>query len=928
MSATAARSCPTCGNPIPADAPAGLCAICMLTLEEEPETVLLQPDLPRVPGYQLLALLGEGAFARVFHAQSVTDSSTGVAVKVLKDQPTRKAEGHARFRSEIAALKRLRHPNIAQILDWGQTTDGHPFLVMELIEGLPLDRFIRREKPPLAERLQLFLTLCDAVRHAHQSGILHRDLKPENIMVSRAPGGDPVLKLIDLGIAKAMEEPLTTAAATTRMRMVIGTPGYMSPEQCAPGGRVDVRSDVYSLGVVLQLVLTGRQPQGTLARETTASQTGAAFHSAEPAPRPPQDLAWIIARATKDDVGERYQSVDALAADIQRFTEGRPVEARPPSSIYQLSRWADRHKGAAILAALLAVIVPSAAVVSTLLYQRSETSRKKLSRALAQADFLVGAEAQAAGEHRRAIAHFAAAVRSDPSHQAAVGQLLHTLALDPILRFAAHPVRLTGLTEAPAHMAVSSSGACIAITDGRHTLLLDSLQDSSPEKIPAPGDSRITALAVSDAHLAFALADGSLYLQPHAGTPVTLPPIAGGSPWMLQFSRDGQRLLAVSGITVAVIDIASQENLWSHERPVPIRQIVATPDLSHLVMVRERARIRALHHVRIRPSIHESEIPLRPPAASLAISDDGQFVGVGSLTEILVGQILPGSDPVLRTIDIQNPCTSLTFSRDTRLLIAATKDGNVRAWTVDAQSPVASHTQHLAGTKSVTYLDDSRQVLSISRDNHVRIWDIESGQGDQLAVSLEDAWVQFQPAGRILTAFDPAGGGLKRYTLGRNTLPLQIIPDTGWPALPHLTEEEMRGIRLSRNITFASQLPSGIAVVALPTGRLRLWSPAHNPMSPQLPLPGVLTGVGLEGGGDEETLLLRFVDGTVGRLRLPPPAPAPGWLPSFAELTARARLRPDRAYTNPKGLPVTPTGHDPFAKFVREMCPGVKSDAE
>ena len=912
MSTSPSRTCPTCGMEIPADAPSGLCAMCMLTLEDEPETVLVQPDLPAVPGYQLLALLGEGAFARVFHAQSTTDSSMGVAVKVLKDTPFH-TEGHARFRSEIAALKRLRHPNIAQIFDWGQTRDGHPFLAMELIDGMPLDRYVRRKKPELNERLSLFLDLCEAVRHAHQSGILHRDLKPENILVSHAPGGDPVLKVIDLGIAKAMEEPLTTDAATTRMRMVIGTPGYMSPEQRTPGEHVDVRSDVFSLGVILHFMLTGNLPNAAPPSE----QAGAVFQSAEPRSRLPQDLEWIIARATKPTPAERYQSADALASDIRRFMEGRPVEARPPSSLYQLTKWAGRHKVAAVLAILLSIIVPSAAIVSTLLYQRAESRRKQLSRALAQADFLVGVEAQNVDDHRRAMAHFAAAIRSDPDHTAAVGQIMHTLAYDPIMRLAAAPLRMSGLKGEPSAMAVSPSGQRVAVTDGHQVLLLDSISDQTTDVIDGPINGQIFTLALNDTHLALGMEDGRLFVHGPEGLVDTGQQFTG-SIGRIQINDDDTRLLASSRNEARVLSIPDFSLVWSNERPLPIFEIVSNANIDHVLMIREGGRIRALHHASLLPSPRDPEMPFRSPAVTLSLSDNGRFIGIGSFKQIFVGQMIPGSKPIIRTIDIQNACTALCFSQDTRIVVASTKDGNVRAWTVDAQAPVASQTQHLAGAKQVALLNDQDQVLSISRDNHVRIWNLADGQGDRLAVAPASAWVHFQPKGRTVTSFDPESGGLKRYTLGRESLPLEEIEDTGWEALPRLNEDDVRGVRQNRNITFATRLPSGITFIALADGHLRFWSPALNPMSPQLPLPGNLVGITTD--PNEDWLLMRFADGVVRRLRLPPSARAPGWLASYAELTARARLRPDRNYVTPKGIAQPPTSDDSFASFLREQC--------
>jgi hypothetical protein len=181
---------------------------------------------------------------------------------------------------------------------------------------------------------------------------------------------------------------------------------------------------------------------------------------------------------------------------------------------------------------------------------------------------------------------------------------------------------------------------------------------------------------------------------------------------------------------------------------------------------------------------------------------------------------------------------------------------------------------------------------------------------------VENAWVQFQPEGRILTAFDPLSLGMKRFTLGRNTTSIEIIPDSGWQALPRLDEASLRRLRLSRSVTFATKLPSNVYATALDDRHLRFWSEDHNPVSPRLPLPKMPTGFALENDGT--FLLIRFIDGSVGRMRMPPTSEAPRWLPSFAELTARARLRPDRSYHVPKGIAAIPVGDDAFATYIRQ----------
>ena len=223
--------------------------------------------------YKLLELIGEGGFGRVYMAEQQEPIRRKVALKIIKlGMDTR--EVIARFEAERQALAMMDHPNIAKILDAGVTgpgespianrqspiATGRPYFVMELVKGIPITEYCDQQNLPTEERLKLFVRVCHAVQHAHQKGVIHRDLKPTNILVTEHDG-EPVPKVIDFGVAKAIGQHLTDKTLFTRFARVIGTPAYMSPEQGAPGGLdVDTRSDIYSLGVLLYELLTGTTP--------------------------------------------------------------------------------------------------------------------------------------------------------------------------------------------------------------------------------------------------------------------------------------------------------------------------------------------------------------------------------------------------------------------------------------------------------------------------------------------------------------------------------------------------------------------------------------------------------------------------------------------------------------------------------------------
>jgi eukaryotic-like serine/threonine-protein kinase len=253
-------TCPDCGKPLPAGAPAGPCAACLLKLGEQSNavddrsTALDEVKLTEGAGavigrYKLLEKLGEGGFGAVWAAEQREPVRRRVALKIIKlGMDTRQVV--ARFEAERQALALMDHPNIAKVLDAGTTDTGRPFFVMELVRGIPITKYCDHEKLGTKDRLDLFIKVCQAIQHAHQKGIIHRDIKPSNIMVT-LHDGVPVPKVIDFGIAKATQQELTELTIYTQHHQFIGTPAYMSPEQAEMSGLdIDTRSDIYSLGVM------------------------------------------------------------------------------------------------------------------------------------------------------------------------------------------------------------------------------------------------------------------------------------------------------------------------------------------------------------------------------------------------------------------------------------------------------------------------------------------------------------------------------------------------------------------------------------------------------------------------------------------------------------------------------------------------------
>ena len=341
----------------------------------------------RVGRYQLLQKIGEGGCGAVYLAEQEEPVRRQVALKVIKLGMDTKSV-IARFEAERQALAMMDHPNIARVLDAGATETGRPFFVMELVRGTRITKYCDENNLDTVQRLKLFIQICRAIQHAHQKGIIHRDIKPSNILVALHDGA-PVPKVIDFGIAKATAGRLTENTLFTAVEHFVGTPAYMSPEQAEITGLdVDTRSDIYSLGVLLYELLTGRTPfdtkvllqsgleemRRTLREDepqlpstmiTSLRRTELTLTASQRHAEPPKliseikgDLDWIVMKALEKDRNRRYETVNGLAMDIQRYLDNEPVVARPPSQLYRFKKLVRRNKivfaaGSAVALALL-----------------------------------------------------------------------------------------------------------------------------------------------------------------------------------------------------------------------------------------------------------------------------------------------------------------------------------------------------------------------------------------------------------------------------------------------------------------------------------------------------------------------------------------------------------------------------------------------
>ena len=401
--------------------------------------------------YTLLECVGQGGMGAVWSARQTAPVKRVVAVKLLAGRAdTRNVL--ARFEAERQALAVMDHPNVAKILDGGVTDFGSPYFVMEYVEGVPITTFCDRRRLTTAQRLELFVPVCEAIHHAHQKGIIHRDVKPSNVLVA-LDGDRAVPKVIDFGVAKATGTALTDLTLDTGVGVVVGTPQYMSPEQAGLTGLdIDTRSDVYSLGVLLYELLTGGPPfaqrddsrEGVfeilrLIREEDATRPSAKLGTSgelrllgERRGTDPAKLAgllrseldWVVMKALEKDRARRYDTAAALAADIRRYLAGDAVLAHPPGAGYKLRKFLRKNRVPAAAAAAFVLTHAAALALTTAALVRTDAARAaEADQRLAAEDARVAeAELRVAAEAGRVRAEAAEALAERRRHAAGVAQ--------------------------------------------------------------------------------------------------------------------------------------------------------------------------------------------------------------------------------------------------------------------------------------------------------------------------------------------------------------------------------------------------------------------------------------------------------------------------------------------------------------------------
>ena len=797
------------------------CPACLLRdlMTDEPDEPLEPPvipppqavGLPQVPRFQLIEKLGEGGFAVVYRALQREPVRREVAVKVLKAQV---ATEHvlARFETERQTLARMEHPGIARLWDAGRTQDGQPFFAMELVRGEPITTFCQAGSLGLHERLALFVAVCEAVQHAHEKGVLHRDLKPSNLLAFGSVG-DCTVKIIDFGIAKALEVTLDDEPATgplTSLHQTVGTPGYMSPEQSAWGVTVvDTRSDLYALGVVLYELLTGFTPLQIERRARDESQHWPVARDISPPSKRAgpllqtsnqrRDLDAIIMKALESDPQRRYASAAALAEDLQRHLRDEPVLAGAASWTYVMEKFARRHRPLVISGTIALLSVVAGLAVSTVLFFKEQHAHTKVEQAqrdlqhtLSRADYLTAQQFKSGGDVQSAVACLTRALRHDPQFKAAAADLQMLLVQDdtPQPVETALPLEPEWGETVEGLGAVSASAHALAVgfqSEGRQRLMLFRHRNGAWQHQEVALTARVMALelAASGKVLAVAEEDLSVRLLQVADLTHVLH-------WTAPAAVTALTVITVTELAAIGCADGSVWFLSTNPELPPKRIAQLTSEVSHLrLSTRERFLVAGCKNGEVwrlqvgTADRHERLLQLPGEITALAALGNSSVVAaadalghVASYSQRVEEQL-----PATRLHD--GPVSALTLgsTQGKAVLLSAggARDLRVR-WTdlatrTDAKPPLES-----AGTvKQVVMTRAADGALVVNADASVRMWR-QVGEGAVTVRKPQRArFVAMSAQGRCLAVRRDLGKALEVLMLPQDAV-LGVVLDGGRPA--------------------------------------------------------------------------------------------------------------------------------------------------
>ncbi len=719
----------------------------------------------RIGPYKLLEKLGEGGFGAVWAAEQREPIKRRVALKIIKlGMDTRQVVG--RFEAERQALALMDHPNIAKVLEAGATEEGRPYFVMELVRGVPITTYCQQQKLPVRERVELLTCVCQAIQHAHQKGIIHRDIKPNNILVT-LHDGVPVPKVIDFGIAKATQQELTDKTVYTRLHQFVGTPAYMSPEQAEMSGLdVDTRSDIYSLGVLLYELLAGEppfdsksllatgidemrkiirekepvRPSTKLSEITSSSEEANSSELRLTTSKIERDLDWIAMKCLEKDRTRRYETANALADDLRRHLQNEPVQARPPSKLYQFCKLVRRNKAA--VAAFAAVVLALLAGATVSLWQASAATKAKN-------------ETVASLAEQREISY--------STSMSAVGAALQNMNFGRARQLLEAHIPAPGQEDLRDfewyhfHEIVERDDGVVL---GEHP--------SGARELHAAPDG--TILTTNSNRIFGGFSGKLLSWTGAAGTsPTALLDLDGVT--AIALSKDGKRIAIARGVEIEIrsrsrpSEIEIKLENW-HAKPAfkdAVREMdFCQNDQKLAVSTMNPVRIQGGAIFQIIDLATDTAVPLRRDplpghVTYMEESKDGTKLAlcVSGMHIVIIDLVASVQETQFRMADFGGRnVTPLTFVRDDQLLATASDAGHIDLWDTATWEHVRRFEAHVVSITDLAESPNGRWLASAGLDQVIHLWDLESTDArpyHTLRGHRDEVWgVTFQPDGETL----------------------------------------------------------------------------------------------------------------------------------------------------------------------------------
>jgi len=770
----------------------------LINLREDPQEIgtvdSLAPGQVFAQRFQLVRRLGEGGMGQVWLADQISPVHRQVALKLIRagmyDETVLQ-----RFVSERQSIAIMDHPCIAKVFDAGATPQGQPYFVMEYVPGLPITEYCDQKKLSIPERLELFIQACEGVQHAHQKAIIHRDLKPANILVIEVDG-KATPRIIDFGLAKAITPQVADQTLFTRFGQFIGTPGYMSPEQVDPTAQdIDTRTDVYSLGVVLYVLLTGLKPfeirprrkqtldewlrrlredeppnpSAKVSSDRDTSSASAAARSTGPKQLVRLlrgDLDWITLKALERERERRYGTPTELAADLRRYLDHEPVLARPASAAYQTRKFIRRHRIAAAfvgMVTLLSIVASSAALIAVRRqheaeFQRREAEYQATQALQAQSRLLTQAAAQRLKDFDLAGAQgIILEVLTNPRFAqgnipAAIGVFQEGRATDRQLAL------LSGHGGIVFSAAYSPDGTrIVTASDDKTARICDARTGMQLAVLSGHGD-RVRSAAYSPDGTAIVTASSDKTARIwDARTGMQLAVLSGhGDPVRsAAYSPDGTRIVTASADkTVRIWDAhtGAQLAVLSGHGDI-VNGAVYSPDGGRIVTASKDTTARIWD--------------ARTGAQLAVLSGHGALVYYAAYSPDGTRIVTASTDKTARIWDARtstqvavlsghrNAVAGASYSPDGARIVTASADKTARIWDAHSGTQLAVLSGHGDIVGSAVYSPDGARIVTASKDKTARIWDARTGA--QLAVlsghaDFVDAAVYSPDGTRIVTA--------------------------------------------------------------------------------------------------------------------------------------------------------------------------------